>query len=348
MHNLPVDPASTYRDLLADKQFATASVQTRETRAAEMPALKSAVAALENMDFPEKSSLLPRLVQTTKALDALHGESLAALQKPKAERRADLAKEFFDTVNALLDTLDKLSSRSTSSIKFEDAFIDQLMEIKQLAWMARNASGDASVMVSNRLGGQPFPPDPFVKFTANATRAETAWAALEDMVSGMTPPARLSEAIAKANRDFFGSPYIDLRTNSLKALIAGEQLDTAAEPWAPTAVAKLAILLDVANAALDAAKEHAAAQHAAAVWDLSVQLTILVLALVLAVGSMMAVSRRVIRPLRQIQDAMLKVAGGELRGDAAVPGRAAGNGAAGGAAGGCKQDRADEARVVGD
>ncbi|HEX9461185.1 MAG TPA: HAMP domain-containing protein, partial [Alphaproteobacteria bacterium] len=348
MHNLRVDRASTYRDLLADKQFATPNVQIRETRAAEMPALKSAVAALENMDFPEKSSLLPRLVQTTKALDALHGESLAALQKPKAERRADLAKEFFDTVNALLDTLDKLSSRSTSSIKFEDAFIDQLMEIKQLAWMARNASGDASVMVSNRLGGQPFPPDPFVKFTANATRAETAWAALEDMVSGMTPPARLSEAIARANRDFFGSPYIDLRTNSLKALIAGEKLDTTAEQWAPMSVAKLAILLDVANAALDAAKEHAAAQHAAAVWDLSVQLTILVLALVLAVGSMMAVSRRVIRPLRQIQDAMLKVAGGDLSADASFPGRTDEIGALAGALGTFKQNAAEKARIEGE
>jgi methyl-accepting chemotaxis protein len=309
-----------------------------------MPALKSAVAALENMDFPEKSSLLPRLVQTTKALDALHGESLAALPKPKAERRADLAKEFFDTVNALLDTLDKLSSRFTSSIKFEDAFIDQLMEIKQLAWMAR----DASVMVSNRLGGQPFPPDPFVKFTANATRAETAWAALEDMVSGMTPPARLSEAIAKANRDFFGSPYIDLRTNSLKALIAGEKLDTTAEQWAPMSVAKLAILLDVANAALDAAKEHAAAQHAAAVWDLSVQLTILVLALVLAVGSMVAVSRRVIGPLRQIQDAMLKVAGGDLSADASFPGRTDEIGALAGALGTFKQNAAEKARIEGE
>src|SRR5258708_35288692 len=139
MHNLPVDPASTYRDLLADKQFAAPNVQIRETRAAEMPALKSAVAALENMDCPEQASLRPRLVQTTKALDALHGESLAALQKPKGERRADLAKEFFNTVNALLDTLDKLSSRSTSSIKFEDAFIDQLMEIKQLAWLPLKA-----------------------------------------------------------------------------------------------------------------------------------------------------------------------------------------------------------------
>src|SRR5258708_36082580 len=115
MHNLPVDPASTYRDLLADKQFAAPNVQIRETRAAEMPALKSAVAALENMGFPEKSSLLPRLVQTTKALDALHGESLASLQKPKAERRAHLAEGFFDTVNALLETLDKLAWRSTSS-----------------------------------------------------------------------------------------------------------------------------------------------------------------------------------------------------------------------------------------
>src|SRR5262252_547756 len=45
LHNLRVDRASTYRDLLADKQFASASSLILSSRNAEMPALKSAVVA---------------------------------------------------------------------------------------------------------------------------------------------------------------------------------------------------------------------------------------------------------------------------------------------------------------
>src|SRR6202158_2471676 len=53
MHNLRIDRASTYRDLQLDKQFTSMTPILRESREAEMPALKSAVIALEAVDFPE-------------------------------------------------------------------------------------------------------------------------------------------------------------------------------------------------------------------------------------------------------------------------------------------------------
>ena len=73
--------------------------------------------------------------------------------------------------NALMELLDKLSSQLTRSVKLEDSFIDQLMNLKQLAWMARNAGGDASVVISNALGGIPIPPDAMLKYTANVAKA---------------------------------------------------------------------------------------------------------------------------------------------------------------------------------
>jgi hypothetical protein len=106
-----------------------------------------------------------------KKLAALHEETTAAFQQPKASRRAGIAKEFFDECSGLIETLDKLSARLTRLIKLEDAYVDQLMEIKQLGWAARNAGGDASVMISNALGGLPMPADPMLKFTANARRS---------------------------------------------------------------------------------------------------------------------------------------------------------------------------------
>jgi len=345
MHNLRVDRASTVRDILADKQLAGPSKQIQESRGGEMPALQSALAALETVDFPERSTLLPSLAQSVKALTALHQETLSAFTQPKSARRAGLGEEFERTVNALLDTLDKLSSRLTAAVKFRDSYVDQLMEIKQLAWVVRNASGDASVMVSNTLGGRPLPPDPLIKYAQHASEAATAWSALLGMASEMTLPPRLNAAIEKAKHDFFESDYIKLRDKSVKALVAGEKLDTTADQWAPMSVSHLAYLLNVAEAALDVAKDRAAAQHQAAAWDLTVQLVLLVAALMLAFGSLVAVSRRVIRPLHQIQEAMLKVAKGDLTAEVAFAGRTDEIGALAGALGTFKQNAAEKARI---
>ena len=50
-----------------------------------------------------------------KKLAALHEETAAAFQQPKAARRAGLAKEFFDECTGLIETLDRLSARLTRS-----------------------------------------------------------------------------------------------------------------------------------------------------------------------------------------------------------------------------------------
>src|SRR5262249_13721314 len=141
LHNLRVDRASSFRELRADKQLTAMSPLLRDARAAEMPALKSALAALHGTDFPERQAAIAGLAQAIKKLTALHEESAPAFLRPKAERRPALAQEIFDEANNLLAFLDKVSSQLTKSVKLEDALIDQLMELKQLAWVARNAGG---------------------------------------------------------------------------------------------------------------------------------------------------------------------------------------------------------------
>ena len=48
----------------------------------------------------------------------------------------------------------------TTSIKLQDPYVDQLMEIKQIAWTMRNASGDTTLLILNPLGGKPVSPPP--------------------------------------------------------------------------------------------------------------------------------------------------------------------------------------------
>jgi methyl-accepting chemotaxis protein len=311
LHNLRVDRASTYRDLMADKQFTSVGSLITSSRGAEMPALQSAAIALESIDFPDQRPTIAELNRTIQKLTALQAESNTALLQPKASRRANLAREYLDEMNALMATLDKLTLRLNKLIKLEDPLIDELMEIKQLAWITRNEGGESSVLVSNTLGGRPLPADAFIQYTSHVGKLETAWDTLEDIAAGLTLPPRLTDAIDKAKREYFAREYFDLRTKTLKALIAGEPPGISVDDWSKMSVSRLATLIGVAEAALDVAKDHAANQRSIATRNLWVEGTLLVLAAFLAAGLMLLVSGRVTGPLRTIQQAMLKLAGGD-------------------------------------
>ena len=154
LHNLRVDRLSSVRALNSDQQLTALPAMLKQVRDAEMPALKSGLAAVEKADFSGRQDAISGLNQAIKKLTALLQESEAAFLQPKAARRQGLAQEFFNESSSILDMLDKTSSQMTRSVKLEDSYVDQLLELKQLAWMARNAAGDSSVLIS---GFEPAP-----------------------------------------------------------------------------------------------------------------------------------------------------------------------------------------------
>jgi methyl-accepting chemotaxis protein len=312
LHNMRVDRAAGFRDLQADKPVSSPNGLLVQSRRDVMPALNSALKALDAVDFPERAAAVSDLAQRIKRLEALHEQSSAAFLQPKAARRPELAQEYFNELGAFIDTLDKLSTRLVRLIALQDAFVDRLMEVKQLAWVVRSAGGDASVVISNTLSGQPLPADALLKYSANVSKVDTAWAALEDIAGAMPIPAALAAAMSKAKQDYFANDYQALRTKVLKALVAGEPAGVTENEWSPMSVGKQASLLGVAVAALDAAKVHAAEQYSAALSKLILQLGLWVLATLVAAGMMLMVSRLVSGPLCQIRDAMIKLAGGDF------------------------------------
>ena len=318
LHNLRSDRSRSVRLLMSDEVVTARDPRIFESRDAETPALKGALATLETLDFPEQQALTAELAQRVKKLFALHEESVAALRQPKAARRAGLAPELRDEITGLIAFLDNLSVRLDRLIKLQDPFIDQLMQIKQLAWVARDTGGDASVMLSNTLGGQPLPAEPMLVYTANLSKNQTAWSTLEQIAGSMSVPSALTNAIAKAKQEYYGPEHTSQRLNILKKLIAGQPAGINADQWGDITVPKLATLLRVADAALDAAKDHAAHQQSVAKWGLVMQLAMLAAAAAFAMGMILLVSKRVITPLHRIQAAMLKLADGDF--GVAIPG----------------------------
>jgi methyl-accepting chemotaxis protein len=309
LHNLRSDKTQVGLALGNDAptQFNAAHLANR---AVIMDGMKATLDVLQGADIEGAAAGVDGLRRAIEKFTRLHAESAAAAARPKAERPAALAAEYTREADALLEMLAGLSTQLSRAVKLADPFVDQMMAIKQLAWTVRDTGGDASALISR--GMKVLPPDAPLQYAVFTGKSQTAWAALEDVVSGIAAPPALSEAIVKTKREFFGAEYNTMRENMLKAMVAGQKTPMESAPWIAYTVARLATIIEVAETALSIAKDYAAEQRALAQRQLWLQLGLLGVALAAAVGLIMLVSRRVTGPLQNIQRAMLQLAGGDM------------------------------------
>jgi len=306
------DRSMTAQHLATDQPVKELSPALAKARIIDLPNMKLALAVLKTADFPERQSAVTALSAGVDKLSALQQQTEAAIKLPKSQRPAELSDTYGKTAVGLLTLLDTISAQLNRSVRLEDPYIDQLLELKQLAWATRNAGGECSLMISNALGGIPLPSDATSAYAKNLGKIDVAWSALMEIAAGLPLPARFTAAVDEAKREFFGPDYMALRTKLVNALAAGQPVDLKYADWTPMSIAKLNSLLAVADTALDVAKDHTAARHADAIWGLSLALGLLALALTVVFAMLFVVSHRVTGPLRQIQQAMLKIAGGDF------------------------------------
>ena len=146
MDRMRADRSTTTRVLAQDEKLDSAiDKYLRDLRDAEMPAMSHALEVLPEIEFAQKQMLLPEFDRLFKMLAAEQKEFWEEMSKPTASRRTALGKEYADTETALLKTLDRISSALAAEVNRQDSTIDQLLTIKQAAWLLRNTAGDASL-----------------------------------------------------------------------------------------------------------------------------------------------------------------------------------------------------------
>ena len=313
MHNLRTDRTTTNREMNADQpMIAETETYLRGLRGAEVPAIAKGLELLPAITFPQQETLIPELDRLYRKLVDHHKEFWTEVAKPKAQRRLALVKEFMDNTQTLLDVLDKLSGILAATVNHQDATIDQLLAIKQAGWLLRNTAGEASLAVANGLAVGKISPEGRLKYLKDSGGSDAAWKALELAAGGMQLPAALSTAMAENKAEYFEPKFLAQRDRAVDDLVEGRKPEWTPTDYVKVAVGRLAAAVKVAEAALDAAKDHAAEQHTAAMESLVVQLVLLFAAVTLTFGAMTMVTRRVIKPLHAIRDGMLKVASGDL------------------------------------
>jgi methyl-accepting chemotaxis protein len=346
MDRLRGDRTTSNRVLVNDDKLdAEVERYIRGMRDTQMPAMARAIEVLPTIGFAQQDTLVGEFDRLFKTLTAQQAEFWQEMDKPKASRRTALGKEYMDTETALLTLLDKISGVLAGEVNHQDAVIDQLLLIKQSAWLLRNTAGEASLIVSTSLATGKITPESRLAYIKFVGGAEAAFKALQLSMEGMKASPALSAAMESTKTNYFEAQYAGLRDRLINALAAGEKPEMVANTWSPLTVGRLNAAVAVADTALEAAKTYIADQHAIALRSLILQLFFLVAAIAFSCGAMLMVGRRVIKPLHDIRDAMLKVAGGDLAVETGYGARQDEIGALAGALETFKQQAEDKHRI---
>ncbi len=147
MHNLRTDRSTTNRLLNSDAPMdADIEKYLRNIRDTEMPAMGNALGLLGGMEFAQHQTLVPEFDRVFKTMTTLQKEFWEAVAKPKAQRRPELAKEYMDYGERDAgDARQAVRQRLPPPSITRTRTIDQLLAIKQIAWLLRNTAGEASL-----------------------------------------------------------------------------------------------------------------------------------------------------------------------------------------------------------
>jgi methyl-accepting chemotaxis protein len=311
MHNMRVIRSYTVRALKDANPIAAAQERTlSQSHQAAGEALRAMLAVLPRLDFAV--GFTAELDTAVARLAALSTEAARDIKAPLAGRRAGLADEFGMTTKDFLALLERLGGSLGAAGRGRDALVDQMMTIRDLTWIARNSSGDVSVLLSEAISRKRLSGSDQASLAALTGRSEASWQLIERLQAETPLPQALNAAVDEAGEAVFGTEMVTMRQRVVGALSAGVASPVAAVDWSQFMVPRLGLLTRVAEAALEVGETHARGEVAAARARLVWQAALLCAALGVAIGGIVMVSRRVTRPLHRIRTAMMRVAEGDL------------------------------------
>ncbi|MBT9292047.1 methyl-accepting chemotaxis protein [Prosthecodimorpha staleyi] len=312
LHNERLDRPGTQNELLSEQTRTEFSKLTTSSRIAVMNALATALPLLDALDFEGKTKSLPELQRLQSQLAALQAESLAAIAKPKAERRAGLAQDYVAAASALIDLLGKVSVDIAGAVDLDDPFIDRLFTIKQTAWVLRSTAGDGALLLVGGLQNRPVGDDAPIRHREALARSQGLWSILRDLTAGLPADPMLTDALAKVDAGYFEKDFQADERRLLATVASGGKAHLSYDDWNARIVPRLAGIVQVADAALAAALRRSEAKAGEARLWLAIDLAGVALAFLLTGAILLAVSRRVTTPLAAIRDRMAALAGGDL------------------------------------
>ncbi|PGH56891.1 chemotaxis protein [Azospirillum palustre] len=279
----------------------------------------AAIAAkLDALELPGLPAAAATLRTAHDTLAALHQRADSALRQRKPARDPAVAEAWATAPVAYLDALTAATDLLDGSLKLADPMIDHLLGIKRAAWNTRLNAGGMALRIQTAVAtGQAWTPADAQAVAEAIGRTGQAWALVREAASRPDTPDRIREAVEKAKVNFEG-PLVDQRKAVLAALAEGRKSPVEIGTLRQQDTASQGYIVDAALAAVDRMVVRSDAQAARAAQDAVIAGLLVVAAIVLAVAGLIVAKRRVSDPIREMTEAMRRLADRDMA--VAIPG----------------------------
>ncbi|HJR55716.1 MAG TPA: response regulator [Rhizomicrobium sp.] len=253
-----------------------------------------------------------KIVRLAAAYDKFMPQIVRALRLPRAQRPTDLLSRRREASRPLLAAIATQGETVSSRVTNSDAFVNEMMKISDLTWRAREGGSSDRLRVSQAIfGGIKPTTERHAPLAENAGRMIAYWEGVKADIELHNLPARLRQAISKADRTYF-KEHTARRRAAIERWLKGLPPDQTHKQWFDRSTPALNDIIAVSQVALELAERRASAQAAQAERNLYIALALMLLSLCLASITTAIILWRVVRPLTLITRRMESVVGGHL------------------------------------
>ena len=285
-------------------------------RAKSQAGLESALAKIGTMGIPATDAGLAQIADARREFEQIRASADAALLLSKSDRSPMIGGLLVATGGKFVDAIDALSERLSAEINQADPLIAEMMKIKQLAWLVRDAAGlDRELVGSLIAHGEGISAEQRLQFAALGGRMDAGWQAILEDARWLDLPPPLNDSIAKAQKLYFQDIRARRKT-LLDDVAAGKQAPISAIEWVNLSNAGVEAIMKVANTAFDMSDMRATILESGATQASVTGAMFTLFFLGFGIFAMVFVIRRVAQPMAGITAAMRAVADGDLEREA--------------------------------
>ena len=285
---------------------------TRALRAKSQPALKSVLQQCAVVDcVGSKSEIFAGLSGSIDKLVAIRNDVDVALPVPLKSRRPRIANDFNIAITDLVDRLERMSKVVGEKVRMADAETAELIEIKELAWLARDGVGLERNALIDGLNAKTLSPAMQKKASDLRARAEVTWAMVRELSARPGVPVEVVRTIKVADAQSFGA-YEGIRQALYNALSSGQTPTVSGQEFIERSNAALDFLMEVSNTAMAATEHQAESKEADANHSLYIHVILLALGFLVGLAGFQVIQRRITRPIHEMTQVMRQLATGEV------------------------------------
>ncbi len=313
LHNIRMQRGPSRAALQAPDAASDSFQQLMQTyQAVENPSLQAALEGCSSFACADDDRIVGGLPAAVAALATVRHQANEDLRRPLAERQAGIAGRFDAHATDVVDRLQTMSLYLGARIQRADAETAQLMEIKELAWLARDGLGLERVQVTDALIAGAVSPTLERSYQRLHGRTDASWSVVRSLVARPGVAPELVAAVASADEKSFR--LLRPLTEGLHDSLAEHRSSSVTvDELTRSSGTALEALTAVAATAMQLAERRALANQAATLRYLLSRIFGLALSGAVGICGLILIERRLIAPMRAMTRAMGDLAAGDER-----------------------------------